>query len=243
MFQITSFQGKKLHEIYSRANEFHAGRRSWYLPISPSPDHPDAASNKTRKRFPTLHLANGAVLRWDSYANIRHLYKIEWKYLKPYVNPDTPAQEAFRFDRESTARLLAKTKLLTNYDRGDQYLPERPVRSKPKLELPPPPSPDCEGNDGTDGLQPRTPRSDAGSPSPMRSEFSESSSPLARSDFCRVSEDEERCMIRPPKAPPDRRVLIRNALRWFMLWQVVLMKLFLKVRRGTCERGNSRTGD
>ncbi|PVH93886.1 hypothetical protein DM02DRAFT_482377, partial [Periconia macrospinosa] len=117
---ITSFQGKRLHEIYSKSNEFHASRRSWYLPISPSPDHPDAVSKKTRKRFPTLDLADGALLRWDSYANLRHVYKIDWKYLRPYANPDTPGEDDFHFDRDSMVRLLAKTKVLTNYEPGPQ---------------------------------------------------------------------------------------------------------------------------
>ncbi|KAF2441675.1 hypothetical protein P171DRAFT_488121 [Karstenula rhodostoma CBS 690.94] len=118
---VTSFQGKRLHEIYSKNNEFHASRRSWYLPISPSPPHPDASSKKMQKRFPTLELQHGASLRWDSYVNIRHVYKIDWTLLRPYANPDTPCVQSFRFDRESCDKMLAKTKILTNYEPEVQH--------------------------------------------------------------------------------------------------------------------------
>ncbi|KAF2662247.1 hypothetical protein K491DRAFT_710191 [Lophiostoma macrostomum CBS 122681] len=103
---ITSFQGKKLHEIYGKANEFHASRRSWYLPISPTPDHPDAVSKKARKRFPTMQLRDDAALRWGSYVNIRHIYKVEWAHLRPYTNPDIPGDLLYRFERDSMIRML-----------------------------------------------------------------------------------------------------------------------------------------
>ncbi|KAF1960267.1 hypothetical protein CC80DRAFT_438915, partial [Byssothecium circinans] len=128
---ITSFQGKKLHEIYPKSNEFHTSRRSWYLPISPSPEHPDASSKKTRKRFPTLELASGGTLRWDSYVNIRHVYKIDWSHLRPYTNPETPERHIFRFNHESVVRLLAKSKVLTNYEPGVQH--SRPPWPRPSL--------------------------------------------------------------------------------------------------------------
>ncbi|ORY11169.1 hypothetical protein BCR34DRAFT_466426, partial [Clohesyomyces aquaticus] len=118
---ITSFQGKKLNEIYGKANEFHASRRSWYLPITPTPAHPDASSKKAKKRFPNLELANEARLRWDSYVNLRDIYSIEWSCLKSYGNPDTPQNLDYRFDRESMIRMLAKTKTLTTYEADSQY--------------------------------------------------------------------------------------------------------------------------
>ncbi|KAF2127347.1 hypothetical protein P153DRAFT_268634, partial [Dothidotthia symphoricarpi CBS 119687] len=117
---ITSLQGKKLDQLYNKANEFHASRRSWYLPISPTPDHPDATSKKSRKRFPTLELANGATLRWDSYVNIRHVYKIDWSLLRTYANSETPHTQLFEFEGESMRRLLAKSKFLTMYESGPQ---------------------------------------------------------------------------------------------------------------------------
>lgn len=83
--------------------------------------HPDATSKKMQKRFPTLELKDGATLRWDSYVNIRHVYKIDWRLLKPYSNPDTPQTQTFRFDRESCDKMLAKTKVLTNYEPGSQH--------------------------------------------------------------------------------------------------------------------------
>ncbi|KAF1849822.1 uncharacterized protein K460DRAFT_273571 [Cucurbitaria berberidis CBS 394.84] len=117
---ITSLQGKKLDQLYNKTKEFHVSRRSWYLPIAPTPDHPDAISKKTKKRFPTLKLAGGASLRWDSYVNIRHVYKIEWSLLKAYGNPETPNTQLYRFERESSIRLLAKSKILTMYEPGPQ---------------------------------------------------------------------------------------------------------------------------
>jgi hypothetical protein len=111
-------QGKKLHQLYPKSNEFHASRRSWYLPISPTLDHPDAVSKKSKKRYPTLDLAAGATLRWESYVNIRHVYKTEWSCLKAYTNTDTPSTWDFCFDRESMIRMLAKTKTLTGYEPG-----------------------------------------------------------------------------------------------------------------------------
>jgi hypothetical protein len=107
-----------LHQLYPKSNEFHASRRSWYLPISPTLDHPDAVSKKSKKRYPTLDLAAGATLRWESYVNIRHVYKTEWSHLKAYTNTDTPNTWDFCFDRESMIRMLAKTKTLTGYEPG-----------------------------------------------------------------------------------------------------------------------------
>ncbi|KAF3025446.1 hypothetical protein E8E12_000169 [Didymella heteroderae] len=117
---ITSLQGKKLDQLYPKSNEFHTSRRSWYLPISPSPEHPDAISKKAKKRFPTLALADGATLRWNSYVNIRHVYKIDWTLLKPYSNLNTPQATTFRLERESIVRMIAKGKALTLYEPSEQ---------------------------------------------------------------------------------------------------------------------------
>ncbi|KAJ4354721.1 hypothetical protein N0V95_003562 [Ascochyta clinopodiicola] len=132
---ITSLHGKKLDQLYPKSNEFHTSRRSWYLPISPSPEHPDAHSKKAKKRFPTLALADGATLRWDSYVNIRHVYKIDWTLLKPYANLNDPRMSHFRLDWESTVRMIAKGKILTLYEPGPQVpVPEvQKARTAPAL--------------------------------------------------------------------------------------------------------------
>jgi hypothetical protein len=122
-------QGKRLDQLYAKSNEFHASRRSWYLPVAPTPDHPDALSKKTKKRFPTLKLENGARLRWDSYVNIRHVYKIDLSRLEPYTNPEYPSTEVYRFERESVIRMLAKGKTLTMYEPGPQFVSVGLVRS------------------------------------------------------------------------------------------------------------------
>ncbi|KAF9693670.1 hypothetical protein EKO04_008515 [Ascochyta lentis] len=130
---ITSLHGKKLDQLYPKTNEFHTSRRSWYLPISPSPDHPDAHSKKAKKRFPTLSLTDGATLRWDSYVNIRHIYKIDWTLLTPYANLNTPNVSHFRLEWESTVRMIAKGKILTLYEPGVQVpVPEiQKARTEP----------------------------------------------------------------------------------------------------------------
>lgn len=119
---ISSLQGRRLEDLYPKSNEFHASRRAWYLPIFPAPDHPDAVSKKTKKRFPTLKLADEEVLRWDSYVIIRNVYKIDLSLLRPYTNPEMPAAKGFRFERESTIRMLAKGKTLTLYEPDPQYI-------------------------------------------------------------------------------------------------------------------------
>lgn len=232
LWQITSFQGKRLGEIYSKTNEFHASRRSWYLPIHPSPDHPDANSKKTKKRFPTLELAGGATLRWDSYVNLRHVYKIEWAHLKAYWNPELPERTVFRFDRESMARLLAKTKTLTNYEPGEQYQ----FRGRISPPVPHPPSQTIHRAYQEDPPEPHSPAD-----SVISSEYS-SRSPILQSDFGSAGEAAARSTPKPPKAPPDRtdgrRRKLWRLLRCIFLWPLVLalwLKNKLRRRRNRLE--------
>jgi hypothetical protein len=203
--QITSFQGKRLDEIYSKSNEFHASRRSWYLPISPSPDHPDAKSKKTQKRFPTLDLAGDAMLRWESYVNLRHVYKIEWACLKPYSNPAMPDRNVFRFDRESMIRLLAKSKTLTNYEPEPQYHVRR-TRSWPLAS-----SPGGVQEEGDD-----TPRSMSDA-APYTSPTDPSLSPILQSDFGSANYNGSMIIPKPPKAPPDKKDMCLG-WRWRAFW-------------------------
>lgn len=72
---------------------------------------------------------SGATLRWDSYVNIRHVYKIDIALLKPYTNPNCASTDVFRFERESLIRMLAKSKTLTIYEPGPQYVGASMVRS------------------------------------------------------------------------------------------------------------------
>ncbi|KAL1612441.1 hypothetical protein SLS60_000668 [Paraconiothyrium brasiliense] len=241
--QVTSFQGKRLREIYSKDNEFHVSRRSWYLPISPSPTHPDAGSKKMQKRFPTLELQHGATLRWDSYVNIRHVYKIDWTLLKPYANPDTPYVQSFRFDRESCDKMLAKTKFLTNYEPEAQH----PVQSYPHIERPlyrqsgrvtmsplPLRIPETQAYSRAQDYSPYSPRapslyspksySDEGSV--VGSEYS-GLSPILQSDFGGPQTEFKLSTPVPKKRPPDRNLrrawhVITWTLRWLwmMLWKI-----------------------
>ena len=183
--EITSFQGKKLHEIYNKNNEFHASRRSWYLPIYPTPDHPDANSKKARKRYPTLDLADNAALRWDSYVNLRHVYKIEWRYLKTYTNPDAPNNLDFRFERESMIRMLAKGKLLTTYETGKQYI---------YIDIPNPRTP------GHGYQEFQSPNSETAS---FTSSEHSALSPIPQWDFLGPKPNTVGSIERPPSDPPD----------------------------------------
>jgi hypothetical protein len=226
--QITSFQGKRLHEIYSKSNEFHASRRSWYLPISPSPDHPDASSKKTRKRFPTLELAGGATLRWDSYVNLRHVYKIEWTHLRAYSNPDTPERSVFCFDRDTMVRLLAKTKTLTNYEPGPQHQHRR--SPAPPLVISIRGIPENHGDRDPRvrerEMEPQSPKSWSDASSVISSEYSGRSPILLQSDFGSAGETDARSSPPLPKAPPDRERsrwrevwrLLRRVLMWPLVW-------------------------
>ncbi|CAE7192365.1 hypothetical protein P3342_009177 [Pyrenophora teres f. teres] len=119
---ISSLQGKTLGQLYNKlSSAYDVSRRTWFLPIAPSPDHPDAISNRTRKRFPTLELSCDARLRWDSYVNIRHVYKIDWSLLKVYTNPESPNTQSFCFNKESRRCLIGRSKTLTRYEPGPQY--------------------------------------------------------------------------------------------------------------------------
>jgi hypothetical protein len=101
--------------------------------VAPTPDHPDATSKTTKKRFPTLTLENGATLRWNSYVNLRHVYKIDKDELRTYINPETPDIKVYRFERESTVRMLARGNNLTMYKAGLQYTED--LTSDPVLFL------------------------------------------------------------------------------------------------------------
>ncbi|KAF2013869.1 hypothetical protein BU24DRAFT_494258 [Aaosphaeria arxii CBS 175.79] len=170
---ITSFQGKDLGQKYDKDTEYHLSRRSWYLPIYPSPDHPDIDSKKSRKKYPTLELAQGAVLRGNSYVKIRSIYKIDWRLLKPY---DAASECNYRFNRSTVTTLLAKTKLLTEYTPGTQYEgPRSRQRNKNKArEVSPNPEAEASGTH----LQ-------------------------SQQDFWVSKKESRRCHCRPPKAPPD----------------------------------------
>lgn len=192
MNEITSFQGKKLHEIYGKANDFHASRRSWYLPIRPAPDHPDATSKKSKKRFPTLELAGGALLRWDSYVNLRHVYKINWACLRPYANPDSPLEAHYRFERESMIRMLAKGRILTTYEPGSQF--QGPISPQPTIPYIRALTLDQEVEEQL------STKSDSAS---IASSDHSGQSPPPQSDFSTPREESSGNIQMPPKAPPD----------------------------------------
>ncbi|KAF3007782.1 hypothetical protein E8E13_010299 [Curvularia kusanoi] len=204
---ITSLQGKRLDQLYPKANEFHTSRRSWYLPISPSPDHPDATSKKAKKRFPTLALADGTSLRWDSYVNIRHVYKTDWAFLKPYSNLNKPDVTFFQFDRESVVRMVAKGKVLTLYEPGEQVaVPGLRTRhtAPPCLLTPTDSNSNSNSNSNLtpyrDGCDMGSPGTECGTVAPP----SATSTPIAYgSGFRTLSGDGARRTKTLPGEPPD----------------------------------------
>lgn len=184
---ITSFNGKRLDQVYSKSKDFHAGRRTWYLPVAPTADHPDALSKKTKRRFPTLTLANGAVLRKNSYVDIRNVYKIDWTLLREYTNPDTPETYSYRFERESCIKMLAKCRTLVEYEPGEQ-------RFSPASRSGSQQSEEESENEGEEFSQ----RS-----SIILPERCASPEPLGQSDFCEVRIEVDPLACPLPKAPPD----------------------------------------
>ncbi|KAH8730190.1 hypothetical protein GQ44DRAFT_816956 [Phaeosphaeriaceae sp. PMI808] len=198
---ITSLQGRRLDQLYSKSNEFHASRRSWYLPIAPAPDHPDALSKKARKRFPTLKLANGAILRWDSYVNIRHVYKIDLSLLRPYSNPETPDTVFYGFEGESMVRMLAKGKTLTMYEPGSQFVGHNLTRSASE--------PVYRPTNGEDIIIDHMGR--PGSPASGPGISTTTSHPHSK-DFHLVDSDTDRIVGPPPKVPPDGEKQSNNIL-------------------------------
>ncbi|KAF2035500.1 hypothetical protein EK21DRAFT_96727 [Setomelanomma holmii] len=130
---ITSLDGKKLEDMYDEAVPAQASRRTWYLPIWPTPEHPDAISKKTRKRFPTLKLRDGAMLKKESWVNIRHVYDIDISLLLPYNNPSDPSRDLYYFESQSMSQMRGKCKGLTEYEPGPQYRGGLPDRSRSEL--------------------------------------------------------------------------------------------------------------
>lgn len=168
-------------------------------------------------------------------------------YLRPYANPDTPYVQSFRFDRESCDKMLAKTKVLTNYEpeiqhqvqfntyhQGPVYhqpgramtspLPLAPIRTQVQSMSP-------RGQD----YSPRTPyspRSYSDEGSVVGSEYS-GLSPILQSDFGGAQIEDEMSNWVPRKRPPDQKL---KKMRSFIIW--ILKRAFETLCRiGTWFRG------
>ncbi|RMZ69480.1 hypothetical protein GMOD_00006296 [Pyrenophora seminiperda CCB06] len=119
---ISSLQGKALSQAYNkRSSAYDISRRTRFPAIAPSPVHPDATSNRARKRFSTPELPRGARLRWDSHVNIRHIYKINWSLLKTYKTPGSPDTQSFCSNKESRRHTIGTSRVLTEYEPGPQH--------------------------------------------------------------------------------------------------------------------------
>jgi hypothetical protein len=132
------------------------------------------------------------VLRWNSYVNLRHIYKIKWEHLRPYTNTDTPWSTHYRLERESMIRMLAKGKILTTYEPGTQLQRQgspRPAETSIQPTIINRVDDDLHSPD-LDAVS--TISSDDSECSPLQSDFPFSKTEAAGNDD------------RPPKAPPDK---------------------------------------
>jgi hypothetical protein len=111
----------QLGERFKTSNPYQKNRRRWYLPIAPTPDHPDAITKKTKNVFPTLELGHGSTLRLNSYVNIRHVYSIDLSLLQQYYNSYAPGIEKFWFNRTSTIAMLERGSALQKYVVAPQF--------------------------------------------------------------------------------------------------------------------------
>jgi hypothetical protein len=121
LVQITTFQGRRIEQIYDEKSVHQANRRGWFLPIAPTPDHPDHDPTRENLKMPTLELGSGATLRSRSYVNVRYVFSIDRSLLQPYYNPNAPSRHMFRFTRDSTNKMLRRGRVVQTYVPGRQF--------------------------------------------------------------------------------------------------------------------------
>ncbi|OAL48673.1 hypothetical protein IQ07DRAFT_83576 [Pyrenochaeta sp. DS3sAY3a] len=122
---MTSFNNKDLIDIYPGKTKHQKSAREWFLPIKPYPSstltHPDAISDKTKRRFPTLEVGGEKNLKRTSWVDINDVYKIDWSLLRPYTFPDSPDTDfSLRLNEYSREQMRDKAKILTHYS-SEQY--------------------------------------------------------------------------------------------------------------------------
>jgi hypothetical protein len=225
--QITSFGGKLLHEKYDKPRE-----RSRYLPIAPSPAHPD--NDKI------LEL-DGDPLKYKSYVNIGEIRRCSMDIVQP-------RKKSFRSQLRPDSYMLLIDSLLERLEDShpnvamlrqwqDSYAPSFGVSSHPSPAQHPRLDPAPSTTDGRRHQQPadsrprsQTSRQNESRDAPVRSPRLPGSQPCSSTDrsplwspywtqnntFPRRSEYQQ-----PASSPPDERpkwndTLIRvlKSLRW-----------------------------
>ncbi|KAJ4390204.1 hypothetical protein N0V85_007457 [Neurospora sp. IMI 360204] len=96
ILMVTSFGGRDL--ITRHRHDYERRKRAHYLPIDPSPAHPDAPDKNV-----VLKLGHGAVLRKNSWVNTETQYRVVLSLLRNY---DWRAGKIFVLMPESYARLM-----------------------------------------------------------------------------------------------------------------------------------------
>jgi hypothetical protein len=119
--KITTFQGRRVEQVYDKQSAHHISTRGWYLPVAPSPQHIDHDPTRKSRDLPTLELGSGATLRSASYVNIRNIYSIDLSLLQPYYNSNAPHRQLFRFTQKSTHEMLKRGKFVQEYVPGRQF--------------------------------------------------------------------------------------------------------------------------
>jgi hypothetical protein len=126
-YQITTFQGRRVEQVYDKQSPHHISTRGWYLPVAPSPQHIDHDPTRKSRDLPTLELGSGATLRAASYVNVRNVYSIDMTLLQPYCNANTPDRRLFRFTRTSMHEMLKRGKFVHQYVPGRQFADLEPI--------------------------------------------------------------------------------------------------------------------
>lgn len=146
--------------------------------------------------------------------NLRHVYRVDWSYLKVYYNPEAPQLQTYRFERESMIRLLAKSKVLTNYEAGPQHQRPTSVRVQTQHHV------------HREIREAQSPKSDTSS---VTSEYSVLT-PILQSDFGVSKDDGTRDIEPPPKAPPDKKEAGRRSVIRYILHCVLWVPLLVVKR-------------
>jgi hypothetical protein len=154
-----------------------------------------------------LELASSALLRFDSYVNLRHVYKIDWTCLRPYSNPDTPWNTDYRFERESVIRMLAKGRVLTTYEAASQLQTPSHESSIQCIDTQSP---------SQDSQALLFPESDASS---IASSEGDNQPTLLQSDFLALARERDGSYQRPPRAPPDGE---DACCAWRVIWLTII---------------------
>lgn len=123
---MTSHAGRPLKQKYrGRKARFHSAT---FAPISPAPDH--LLFELGDRRYKKLTLADGAELEKPTYANVREVYRMDWRDAQVYWGGDATVRKRWQLDAESIERVygLACTAPKSALKREAQFVPGKERR-------------------------------------------------------------------------------------------------------------------